>query len=194
MMPVLQFLWRTPWMRTADRRHVKVHALSALSFTGTVEFMDKDRPETDALNQEMRNIIEEARVILPGIQTLFGFQTIVVFNQRFMALPDYARHLHLIGLGLVIIAVALTMTPAVYYRYVGRDYVTEKMKHLSSRMIRGALFPLAWGISLDIFTVVLAVTDRPAWSLASAVAALILLLGMWFAFPLRARRRARRQT
>ncbi len=30
----------------------------------------------------MRDIIEEARVILPGIQALFGLQTIVVFNQR----------------------------------------------------------------------------------------------------------------
>jgi hypothetical protein len=156
--------------------------------------MDQDLSDTDTLNQEMRNIIEEARVILPGIQTLFGFQTLVVFNQRFMALPEYARHVHLAGLALVIIAVALTMTPAVYYRYVGRDHVTGKMKHLSSRMIRAALFPLSWGISLDIFTVVLAVTGEPAWSVVSAVAALVLLLGMWFAFPLAARRRARRRT
>jgi hypothetical protein len=153
--------------------------------------MDKGHNQADALNEEMRNIIEEARVILPGIQTLFGFQTIVVFNQRFMELPEYARDLHLAGLGLVIIAIALTMTPAVYYRYVGRDYVTEKMTHLSSTMIRSALFPLAGGMSLEIFTVILAATDRPAWSLACALAVLVVLLGMWFAFPLDARRRAR---
>ncbi len=153
--------------------------------------MDKEQTEADALNEEMRNIIEEARVILPGITALFGFQTIVVFNQRFLELPEYARDCHLIALGLVIIAVALTMTPAVYYRYVGRDYVTQKMKHLSSTMIRAALFPLAWGISLEIFTVVLAATDRPVVSVVSGVSALVLLLGMWFAFPLSARRRAR---
>lgn len=156
--------------------------------------MDKDQIAVNALHDEMRDIIEEARVILPGIQALFGFQTIVVFNQRFMQLPEYARNLHLVGLGLVIAAVALVMTPAVYYRYVGRDYLTEHVKRLSSAMIRAALFPLAWGISLDLYAVVLAATARPAWSLASAVAALVLLLGMWFAFPLRARRRARRKT
>jgi hypothetical protein len=167
--------------------------LQARPFPRTVTFMDKDLHDAEAINEEMRNIIEEARVILPGIQMLFGFQTIVVFNQRFLDLPEYARDLHLIGLGLVIIAIGLTMTPAVYYRYVGRDYVTEKMKHLSSTMIRAALFPLACGMSLDIFTVVLAASGKPSWSLMSALAALVLLLGMWFAFPLNARRRARRK-
>lgn len=163
------------------------------TFARTVESMDKDRTEADALNEEMRNIIEEARVILPGITALFGFQTIVVFNHRFMELPEYARDCHLVAFGLVVIAIALTMTPAVYYRYVGRDYVTERMKHLSSAMLRAALFPLAWGISLEIFTVVLAATDRPVLSAASGLSALILLLGMWFAFPFNARRRARRK-
>ncbi|MFC5477072.1 hypothetical protein [Massilia suwonensis] len=31
----------------------------------------------------MRNIIEEARVILPGLQALFGFQTVAVSSERF---------------------------------------------------------------------------------------------------------------
>jgi cytochrome b561 len=154
--------------------------------------MDKPPPShNEALHDEMRDIIEETRVILPGIQALFGFQTIVVFNQRFMDLPEYARDCHLIGLGMVIIAVALVMTPAVYYRYVGRDYVTRHMVSVSSVMTRAALLPLSCGISLDIFTVVLAATDRPAWSAIAAAFAFLFLIAIWFVFPLSARRRAR---
>jgi hypothetical protein len=32
------------------------------------------------LEEETRTIIEEARMVLPGIQALFGFQLIAVFN------------------------------------------------------------------------------------------------------------------
>jgi cytochrome b561 len=154
--------------------------------------MDKKQPsDPEALHDEMRDIIEEARVILPGIQALFGFQTIVVFNERFMELPEYARDCHLIGLGMVIVAVALVMTPAVYYRYVGRDYVSKHMVGTSSLMTRGALLPLSCGISLDIFTVVLAATGRPAWSAIAAGIAFVFLIAIWVAFPMNARRRSR---
>jgi hypothetical protein len=157
----------------------------------TVPFMDKHQSDADALNEEMRHIIEEARVILPGIQALFGFQTIAVFNQRFVELPEYAKDCHLIGLGMVIIAVALVMTPAVYYRYVGRDYVTPRMIGLSSLMIRAALFPLACGLGLDIFTVILTAIDRPYWSAIGAGFAFVFLIILWFAFPISARYRSR---
>ena len=33
-----------------------------------------------------REAIEEARMVLPGIQALFGFQFITVFNERFRQL------------------------------------------------------------------------------------------------------------
>jgi hypothetical protein len=157
----------------------------------TVTVMDKKQTDGDALNEEMRNIIEECRVILPGIQALFGFQTIAVFNQRFVELPEYAKDCHLIGLGMVIIAVALVMTPAVYYRYVGRDHVSQRMIGLSSLMIRAALFPLACGLGLDIFTVILTATDRPVWSVVGAGFAFVFLIALWFVFPISARNRSR---
>ncbi|HEY0487979.1 MAG TPA: hypothetical protein VGD30_00560, partial [Telluria sp.] len=50
--------------------------LMAPGIARTVQFMDKYAIDNDSLNGEMRNIIEEARVILPGVQALFGFQTI----------------------------------------------------------------------------------------------------------------------
>jgi uncharacterized membrane protein YidH (DUF202 family) len=145
------------------------------------------------LHEEMRNIIEETRVILPGIQALFGFQTIVVFNQRFAELPEFAKDCHLISLSMVIIAVALIVTPAVYYRYVGHDYVTPHMLVASTRMIRTALACLAIGLGLDMFTVIYTATALVSASVIGAVITFILLMVMWFAFPMAARRAARRR-
>ena len=58
----------------------------------------------------------------------------------------------------------------------------------SSLMIRVALAPLACGLALDIFTVILTATDRPTWAFAGAIAAFILLITLWFVFPLHAKR------
>ncbi|MFL6708728.1 MAG: DUF6328 family protein [Massilia sp.] len=147
----------------------------------------------ESLHGEMRNIIEETRVILPGIQALFGFQTIVVFNQRFADLPEFAKDCHLIGLSMVIIAIALVVFPAVYYRYVGSDYLYPHMLTVSTRMIRSALFFLAIGLTLDMFTVIYAATEQVLASVVGAALAFMLLIAMWFLLPIAARRAARRR-
>lgn len=160
----------------------------------TVLFMNENDTDIEALDHEMRNIIEEARVILPGLQALFGFQTIVVFNERFVAMPEYSKDSHLIGLGMIIIAIALAMSPAAYYRCIGRERLSYGIVKHSSRMIRGALAPLACGLGLDMFTVIFAATGRQGLGVGGAVTTFALLICMWFLLPLQVRRRTGRRT
>ena len=155
--------------------------------------MDKYAIDNDSLNGEMRNIIEEARVILPGVQALFGFQTIAVFSERFTELPAYAKECHLLGLGMVIIAVALVMTPAVYYRVVEPANISKGMIRRSSSLIRWALAPLACGLALDMFTVIIMATKDLNVSIAGATATFLFLSGLWFAFPWHQRRKQLRK-
>jgi hypothetical protein len=154
--------------------------------------MDKADKDHEGFHEEMRNIIEEARVILPGLQALFGFQTIAVFNERFAKLPFFATLCHLAGLGMVILAVALVMTPAVYYRVVGPAFVSRKMVKRSSWLTRSALAPLACGLALDMFTVIYVATNALQASVIGALATFLVLSGLWFAFPWVERRKNRR--
>ena len=96
--------------------------------------MEKMHDIQEQHNIEMRNIIEEARVVLPGIQALFGFQMIAVFNERFDAMADYAKACHALGLVMVIVSIAMVMTPAVYYRTC-HGHATASMVRLSARKI-----------------------------------------------------------
>ena len=130
----------------------------------------------------MRDIIEEARCILPGLQAVFGFQTIAVFNDRFNDLAFYAQACHMAGLALMVIAMARLMTPAVYYR-AQHGEATSHMVKVSRRAIRGALMPLAIGLSLDMLTVVSLATDTLSISIAAAVASLLLFIGLWYLIP-----------
>jgi hypothetical protein len=148
----------------------------------------QQQSEQQSLDGEMRNIIEEARVILPGVQALFGFQTIAVFNERFADLATYAKVCHVLGLAMVIVTIAMVMTPAVYYRACAGN-PSHHMARVSSAVIRGSLLPLALGLSLDMFTVIFAVSEALWLSVAAGVATLLLFALLWYLVPRLGRQR-----
>jgi hypothetical protein len=76
-----------------------------------------------SLEEETRTVIEEARMVLPGIQAFFGFQLIAVFNNRFQELTHTEQVLHLIALLLLAVSIALIMTPAAYHRIAERGMI-----------------------------------------------------------------------
>lgn len=143
---------------------------------------EKDKQEKN--DKVMRDMIEEARCILPGLQAVFGFQTIAVFNERFNDLEQYAQVCHVIGLVLLVIAMVMLMTPAVYYR-AQHGVATSTMVHVARRHLRGALIPLGTGLSLDMLTVMSLATDILPLSIGVAIATLFLFVGLWYLVPRR---------
>jgi hypothetical protein len=143
--------------------------------------MDGDT-EQESLKDQMSRIIEEARMMLPGIQALFGFQTIAVFSERFEKLPTYAQDCHAASLALVVIAIALVMLPAAYHRLAEPGLVSQHAISVSSRAICYALAVVLYMI-----------TESDLSSASAGVAAFLLLIGTWFAFPMNARRRRMRR-
>src|SRR6185312_6704027 len=73
--------------------------------------------EEISLDAAARHVLEECRMVLPGIQALFGFQLIAVFNQGFGEKLSQAQQvLHLVALVLTTLSMALVMTPAALHR------------------------------------------------------------------------------
>ncbi|MFP5390711.1 MAG: DUF6328 family protein [Gammaproteobacteria bacterium] len=140
--------------------------------------------EKQSLKEEMSNVIEEARMILPGIQALFGFQTIAVFNNRFEDLSDAVKLVYLGGLALLTVSMALLMTPAAYNRIAERGQASRRMVNLSSRLITAGLVPLMLAFAVDIFVVAQMALDNLVVAIAAGVATVVVLAGLWFAFPL----------
>jgi hypothetical protein len=143
--------------------------------------------ERETLKDEMRNVVEEARMVLPGVQALFGFQTVAVFNNRFEELPDSAVWSHLLALGLIALSMALVMTPAAYHRLAERGEVSRRMIVLSSRLISATMVPLMCALALDTYVVLMAGTGEDAFGIAGAIAVFLVCAGLWFAFPMYSR-------
>ena len=134
----------------------------------------------DALQQTL----DEARMVLPGVQALFGFQLIAVFSDGFERRLDEAeRTLHLAAIVLVTIAIALVMTPAAYHRQVEPRRATVSFLVLASRLVSAAMLPLAAGLAIDVHLVARVITGMPAVSATIGVVAFLLFVALWFGFP-----------
>src|SRR6267378_5263115 len=95
-----------------------------------------------SLDASARHLLEECRMVLPGIQALFGFQLIAVFNQGFdEKLTRGAQMVHLLALFLTALAMALVMTPAALHRLVEPNSVSQRFVWMASKMVLAGIVP-----------------------------------------------------
>jgi hypothetical protein len=143
-----------------------------------------------SLAQAAQNVIDECRMVLPGIQALFGFQLIAVLSEGFDAeLSDTGRLLHLAAIALVAVAVALIMTPAAFHRQTATRHVSSGFIRLASRLLLLSMLPLAIGISLD-FYLVAGVIVSDGIALAVALLLFVFFMALWYGLPRLRRMRA----
>ena len=147
--------------------------------------MAKGTPEETELplTKAAEYLLEECRMILPGIQALFGFQLISVFNKSFaQKLSSGEQRLHLLAIVLIVIAIALIMTPAAYHRESGGKTVTETFLTISTRLVVVSMFPLALGICFDFYLVARIITGGYLVPLVAAPLFIIFIV-LWFVLP-----------
>jgi len=128
-------------------------------------------------------LLDECRMVLPGIQALFGFQLIVVFNATFdEKLSRGEQRIHLLAIAMIAIAIGIIMTPAALHRHKGPNEVTESFVRVSSRLLVLSMLPLALGISIDFFLISRIIAGRQlAYMMTAALVGVFLLL--WFILP-----------
>jgi hypothetical protein len=142
-----------------------------------------EKREAVPLSQAAEYLLEEARMVLPGLQALFGFQLIAVFNARFgELLSPGEQRLHLLAIVLVVAAIALIMSPAAYHRQSGPDEISETFIRLSTRLLLWSMPPLAVGICLDFYLIARIILNSGLVPLLAA-GMLLGFLSLWFLLP-----------
>jgi uncharacterized protein DUF6328 len=148
-----------------------------------------DDCQVESLKDQAHTTHEEARMVLPGIQALFGFQLIAVFNRQFIDLDVFDRGMYLASLVLVAVAIGLIMAPAAYHRLVERDRVSRRWLRLASRDIAWAMVALTPAIAIDVYLVAVMSTGTAVLGVALGSAVAAFLAWLWFAMPLLRRHR-----
>ena len=143
-----------------------------------------------SLEDALTHLLEECRMVLPGVQALFGFQLIAVFNRSFFLRLTFTEQcLHLVALGCVAVSACLVMTPAALHRQSGSMHVSEQLLRVSSRLLLASMVPLMLGIGLDFFLIAHMVLGEAEAAAAVTAILVSIMAGFWFVFPRAYRRR-----
>jgi hypothetical protein len=143
-----------------------------------------DEWEALSLPDAMSNVLAEARMMLPGVQTLFGFQLIVVFNQRFQdGLASGEHYLHLAAMALIAVATALLVAPATYHRRAEPERVSRRLVRVSTRMLSWSRYPLMIGVCAEFYLVASLITENDLVSVLLAAALLVVFVALWVVMP-----------
>jgi uncharacterized protein DUF6328 len=137
-----------------------------------------------SLNDAASHLLEECRTVVPGMQALFGFQLIAVFNAGFREiLTSTERMLHLAAIVLVTIAIVLVMAPAALHRQTEPMAVSQRFITISSRLLMASMVPLTAGFCLDVYVVSRVIVGTRA--VAALIAALLLgvFIVFWYLLP-----------
>lgn len=128
-------------------------------------------------------------MLLPGVQTILGFQLMAVFNERFERLSEVEQLVHYGAFLLTALTMGLMMAPVAYHRQAERDRVTRRFVKLASRLLTIAMIPFIVGMSLDAYLVGQLVSDDTPLGLIGAAGMLLILSTLWFLLPAIVRKR-----
>lgn len=144
----------------------------------------RDRVHRLPLDRQVEYLLDECRIVLPGLQVLFGFQLAVVFTERFAkVLSPLQQQLHLLAMGLVAVGVATIMTPAAYHRQAEPEEVSEGFVLLSTWLLLASMPLLAIAISLDFYLVAQVVLGDRGAVAAIAAGLFAVFVALWLVLP-----------
>ena len=112
---------------------------------------DEDRDER--LDRELIELLNELRVVLPGVQVLFAFLLTVPFTQRFADVSDRQKDTYLFTLVCTALGSALLIAPSSYHRIRFREYDKERLLRTSNRLAIAGTVLLALAMSAAVFLI-----------------------------------------
>jgi len=139
---------------------------------------DGDQETTaERLDRELTELVQELRVLLPGVQVLFGFLLTVPFSIGFKSLTDAGRALFFIAMAATTISAVLLIAPSARHRARFRDRDKEAIVVSSNQLTLASTAFLATAMVAVITLVGEYVYN---WVLGATAGAVTFVLVAWF--------------
>ena len=136
--------------------------------------------------REVVELLQELRVVLPGVQVLFAFLLTVPFTQRFAQLTTLQQNVFCATLLCTAAATALLIAPSAHHRLLWRRGAREERLQVGNVLtILGLLFLVPAMVGVIFVITDLMFGSPTAVGVTVAMAASFVLL--WFLLPLRYR-------
>jgi hypothetical protein len=136
----------------------------------------------------MSDLLQELRVVLPGVQVTFAFLLTVAFMDRFAQATPLQRSVYFAALLSTAMATAFFIAPTIQHRILWRQgQRATRLKMGNGLLIAGTVL-LAIGMSCVIFLVADVVYGRTG-AIVATTAIVMVFVGVWYVFPLYRRMR-----
>ena len=136
--------------------------------------------------REVVELLQELRVVLPGVQVLFAFLLTLPFTQRFAQLTTLQQEVFFATLLCTAAATALLIAPSAHHRLLWRRGAREERLQVGNLLtILGLLFLVPAMVGVIFVITDLMFGSPTAVGVTVAMAASFVLL--WFLLPLRYR-------
>ncbi|MEI9888373.1 MAG: DUF6328 family protein [Rhizomicrobium sp.] len=103
--------------------------------------------------QKFQTSLDETRLLMLATQILFGFQLQTVFQDQFNTFTLTMKRVDAAALLLMVVSLALLLTPASQHRLVERGHITGRIRRVVTRYTEAALLPFGISFGLDIYLV-----------------------------------------
>lgn len=157
----------------------------------TDEHAVESESQKERIDRELIELLNELRVALPGVQTLFAFLLILPFSNGWKRTSEFERDVYVFAVLATALSALLLIAPSAQHRLEFRAGDKEHLLRQANTLAVAGIAALAVAMSAVLFLIVDVVLSGD-WAVAVAAVALAGFALMWFAVPLlrRARRRA----
>jgi len=149
----------------------------------------RDETEAERLDRQLAELLQELRVILPGVQVLFAFLLTVPFSARFEEVTDTQRGVYVGVLLSTALATILLMAPTALHRLRFRQHRKREIVDTAQRFTLAGLAVLAVSVSAAVFLMVDMTYGRTG-GLAAALGTMAVTIVFWWLIPISGRRPA----
>lgn len=141
-----------------------------------------DQADREELRRRYYGLLQELRVLLPGVQVLVAFLLTAPFAARFAELDALSEAAYAVSLLAGSLAVVAFVTPTAFHRYGGRTARAERLGW-GIRATRLGIGSMAVSLEAAVFVVLRLVFGTPA-ALASAAGLGVAMVVAWSVLPL----------
>ncbi len=138
-----------------------------------------EETETERLNREFDQLLNELRVAMPGVQVLFAFLLAVPFQQRFGQVTEFQKTVYFATLLFSATASAFFIAPTAYHRLMFREHEKPMLVRVSSKLAVLGLVCLAVAMNGAVLLVTDLLFEQSTVTITAVVMATA-YIGLWF--------------
>jgi hypothetical protein len=135
------------------------------------------------VDRELIELLNELRVALPGVQTLFAFLLIVPFSNGWKETTDFERDVYIVAVLATALSALLLIAPSAQHRLEFRAVDKEALLRISNQCAVAGIAVLAVAMTTVLFLLVEVVLGG-SWAVVIGAAAAGAFAVVWFAVPL----------